>query len=202
MVIESGKKKNILISIIFLVVGLIFLYFTAKVENPNRNQRAAFYLGLLLSSLSGLALINQDERTTEVDSNSKRFIYTRNSLIGGKEVRVVPFDQVKKVGVTRVGRRGPIPTQSYFIYIQLVNGRTIRTGYSSFDEYGTKELAAEMAHTIGCEHSPTPIAPLDIEMIENAIYQGLSDASGEWIILFTMVFIFFTKWIICNVFRS
>tara|TARA_B110001454_G_scaffold219201_1_gene251861 strand:- start:1662 stop:2336 length:675 start_codon:yes stop_codon:yes gene_type:complete len=173
MIIESDKKKGNLIAVVLLVIGLIFLFLTAKVEEPDRNQRAAFFLGLLLSSISGLALINQDERKTEIQSDTKRVIFKRKSFFTGEEIRVVPFDQIQKVGVTGVGRRGPVDSRSYFIYITVRNGNTIRTGYSSFDEYGTKELAAEMANLIGCEHSPTPIAPMDSELIENAIFAAI-----------------------------
>ena len=183
MVIESDKKKNNLISVIGLVIGLIFLFLTAKIENPNQNQKAAYLLGLLISSLAGISLVNQDKRKTEIQAEKKRVVFTRKSFFGGEEIRVIPFDLVKWVGVTGVGRRDVASTRTYFIYITLKEGKTIRTGYSSFDEYGTKELAAEIARTIGCDHSATPIPPLDSEVIENVILAGFI-AALAWAIVY------------------
>jgi|GEM_PF-6252697 len=183
MIIESNTKKNNLISVVLLIVGLTFLLLTAKIDNPDRNQKAAYLLGLLLSSLSGVALINQDQRKIEVQSNKNRVVYTQKSLFGAEEVRMIPFNHLQLIGVTGIGRRDIGGARSYFIYLKLKNGETISTGYSSFDEHKTKELAAEIAQAIGCEHSPVPIRPLDSELIENAILAGFI-AALSWMIFY------------------
>lgn len=183
MVIESNKKRNNLLGAIGLAIGILFFVLTGKIENPSRNQRAAFLMGLMFASLGGLTLLNQDERKTEIQAEKKRLIYTQKSLFGGEEIRVIPFDQVQYVGVTSLGVRRVGRTPSYFIYVKLKEGPAIRTGYISFAEYETKELAAEMARTMGCEHSPVPIPPLETELIENAILAGFL-AAITWALVY------------------
>jgi hypothetical protein len=185
MILESNKKRNNLLGSVVLALGILFISLTSKVENPNQNEKAALLLGFLLAAVGGLALLVQEERKTELQPDKKRMIFSYKTLFTAQKKEIIPYEQIEFVGVTSIGTRSPNRIPSYIIYIKLKNGKKIRTGYVSFAEYETKELAAQMAGLIGCQHSPTPIPPLETELIENAILAAILSAV-TWAIIYRL----------------
>lgn len=183
MLIESNTGKNNTIAILVLGLGILFLLLTAKIENPDRNQKAAYLLGILLSSVGGIALLTQDKRKVFIQPNDRQVFYTHRSTFSQEIVRAIHFDEINLVGVSRIGRNGPTRTPAYFVYVQLRSGELIKTGYFTYFEAEANELAIQAAQMIGCATSPIPIPPVDSEIFEN-IFLSVVIAAAIWAIYY------------------
>ncbi len=165
--IKSNDKKNMIIYVGTLLVGLLIVYLTSKSEPMNNNTQAAYVLGLLLAALGGFCMVYQQSYNSKVDPVQKNLVHISKNAAFGTIKKIIPFSEISRTAVYYIG---DYDSRSFHLKFILKNNEELQTGRWSSDEREIKLLAEKIAQTIGCSHPDVPVETNISHEIENAFF--------------------------------
>jgi len=146
--IRSDAGKSGLLAVAMGLVGALFVTLARGRSDPSGNALAAFWLGVLLIGIALGGLIMAESVVLTVDPDRRALRFQRRNF-WGRSAYLRPFASVDSVGVVKVGTdRGDAP--SYFLVVNLRDGRVEGTGRWSLDPAEINALAEQLAAAIGC----------------------------------------------------
>lgn len=147
--LESSDRQNRGISIALIAVGGFFLYLLRNRAPLDSNELAAQYLGYFLVFIGGSALLINEKIKVVLKKETRLIQFSSQSLLG-KEQKLIPFDGVNRVTISRVGRvSGGV--QFYFLHLELKDKKRLPTGISIPNGERALSEARRIAEIIGCE---------------------------------------------------
>jgi hypothetical protein len=106
-----------------VAVGALITWLARNATGPGMtNERAAFYLGLLLLGVGLAGVVTHGTQTTVVDPAAKS-ITVEDQTYFGRKVRTIRFAEIAGIDIGYLGRRSSHVT-FYFLELKLRDGTT------------------------------------------------------------------------------
>ena len=148
MTIQSNRSKNLILAIVLMLVGALFVWKLYDVTPLDSNQSAALWLGYLLLFIGAAALTWNEQIITEFDRDRQQVRQLAKNLFESR-IRHIPFADIERIGVARVGRPSS-NTEFYFLILILKNGDRLGTGHWVMSHEAAYQQAQEIASFVGC----------------------------------------------------
>ncbi len=126
---ENNPNKQIAISLIFTIVGLLLIILCRNfINSVSAGEMAGFALGILVFFISGYYLLVSGKQVVIIDPN-KRCITIENNNRFGFKTRVIEFQNIINVRIGWIGRKTTF--YYYFLLLKLKDGKD----YPLFNQY-------------------------------------------------------------------
>lgn len=174
MTIQTNRKRNFYLSITLALLGSFFVWKMQGIASPNNNQLAALGLGYLLLVLCAAGIVLDEQILTEFDSERKQIRQKTKNLFQS-QVRYIPYTDVERIGVARVGRPSNA-TEFYFLTLVLKNGDHVGTGHWVMSRENAYQQAQDIATRVGCSvnEGRLPNSKMNLSNLAIALLTGFS----------------------------
>ncbi len=119
---ESNQGKQLAVSILSTVVGVVLAYGFRKFSGAGSNELAGFLLGLLLLGIGVAGLFTCARQTITIDPKRRSILIEDKGPLRTQK-RSIRFDEIVDIGIGYLGKRSNGVT-FYYLALELKNGES------------------------------------------------------------------------------